>query len=207
MACPCWEVLHSQEIASCCLPSATSLLFLKEKYLCREVLEVFGQWWILSCAFLTFISFELSFIATYKSFPLVSFFLLRGWYLFSRVGKGTSSCEDIPYVPLFTITAHFQNALFPFHSLILVKINITGHPENYPYFHVLCYLLLPHQKCVAHHVAPAAPFFKQEVKSDSSVAGHRTTGCQSGRDLPSRRLDLPYQSPAQSRVRCEARPG
>lgn len=45
----------------------------------------FGQWWILSCAFLHLLYFELSCVATYRSFPLVSFFLLRWLTLW---GKG-----------------------------------------------------------------------------------------------------------------------
>lgn len=57
-----------------------------------------------------------------------------------------------------------------------MKRNISGHPENFPYPCVLCYLFLHHEQCIAHHVAQAASFFKQEVKSDTSDAGHRTTG-------------------------------
>lgn len=42
-----------------------------------EASRIFGQWWMLSCAFLDVVWFDLSCIVTYRSFLLVSFFLLR----------------------------------------------------------------------------------------------------------------------------------
>lgn len=98
--------------------------------------------------------------------------------------KGTSSCEDVLFLTLFAVTTHFQNALFLFHSLMLV-VSLHGNSCVKEYTWTSrklcispCALLPipPPSKCVAHHVAQAASFYRQEVKSDTSHAGHRTTG-------------------------------
>lgn len=56
-----------------------------------------------------------------------------------------------------------------------VKWDTSGRRENLPYSHVLCYPSL-RQSCVAHHVDQAVFSFKQEVKPETSDAGHRTKG-------------------------------
>lgn len=158
------------------------------KLMCLCSFQEVSLWGIVSrllasrgcCLVLSWISSELSCIATYRSFPLVSNFCLKMTHL---VWERVLPAVKIPFLLSYLQLQHISKMLcfYFIHWYLYLHGNSCVKEYTWASRKICissCALLSipPPSKCVSLHVGQAASFFRQEVKSDASHAGCRTTG-------------------------------